>query len=527
MLAIAAGFLALAWHVLAGGGWTPWEALILLCLAANAPWLALSAATGLVGFAIRRVARDPAGLVLPALRAADRPVRARTVLALCVRLEDMACVLPPAARLLAALRAGEGGDGFALAVLSDTPAGAAAEAEAAAVRDLAARFPPGVVLYRRRQENAGWKAGNLMEFLDGDLAAGFDLALALDADSAMSADAVRRLARIMAAAPRIAILQPTVGGHGARTPFARITGLGHARAVRIWATGQAWWQGPHGPYWGHNAMIRIAPFRAHARLPILPCGGRILSHDHVEAALLQGAGWEVRVLPEDAGSAERHPPDLPALLARDARWAAGNMQYRHLLRRRDMGAVGRLQMLQAILHYLLVPLWFAPLPIAAANAATGGGEGTPRGALVALLLLSALLLHLPKLLGHAEALWRAPRAAVLRAAAGEVAFGFLLDPLLALDRTLLLLRGGRAAGWAPQRRDAAGIGQRAALRRFAPHTVAGLLLLGLFLAAGPFATLVALPALAGLLLAAPLAALSSRPAGAGVAANGKRRCAAG
>jgi membrane glycosyltransferase len=60
--------------------------------------------------------------------------------------------------------------------------------------------------------------------------------------------------------------------------------------------------GPAGPFWGHNALIRIAPFREHCRLPTLPDGSAILSHDHVEAARLHAAGWAVRVVPEDGGS---------------------------------------------------------------------------------------------------------------------------------------------------------------------------------------------------------------------------------
>ncbi len=87
---VALGLLALGWEVLAGGGWTPWEALILLCLAANAPWLGLAATTALAGLAIRLLVPDPAALVLPALRrAGGGPVRDRTLLAVCVRLEDM------------------------------------------------------------------------------------------------------------------------------------------------------------------------------------------------------------------------------------------------------------------------------------------------------------------------------------------------------------------------------------------------------------------------------------------------------
>ncbi|TCZ64951.1 glucans biosynthesis glucosyltransferase MdoH [Roseicella aquatilis] len=517
--AVTLGILLLAWRVLAAGGWTAWEALILGCIALNAPWLGLSAATGLVGLALRLGAADPAAAVLPALRRrppdALPPPRGRTLLAACVRLEAMETVLPPLERLLKDLRAGPGGEQFTLAILSDTPAGEAAGREAAAVARVAARCPPGAVLYRRRPHNAGYKAGNLMEFLDRE-AGRFDHALVLDADSSMSAGAVRRLVAVMEADPRLGILQSSVSTTGADTPLAQVLGFGHRHAARIWALGQAWWQGPEGPYWGHNALLRIAPFRQHCRLDPLPDGSAILSHDHVEAARLHAAGWAVRVWPDDLGSAERHPPDLAAMLHRDLRWAEGNFQWRHLLRRRDLGRIGRLQMLQGILHYALAPASFALLPLAALNAATGGGEGTPRGALLALLLLGLGALLLPKLAGYAEALLRSGAAArlpLLRHMGQELLLTLLLDPLAALDRSVTVLRValGRRGGWTPQPREGRGLSLGEALRRFGPHSLAGLALLAGFAAAGPFPTLAALPFLAGLLLAVPIALLTGRP----------------
>ena len=67
-LAILAGLVVLAAVVLAGGGWTVWEGLILVAFLGVAPWLALSAANALLGFAILMGARDPVAAVLPALR---------------------------------------------------------------------------------------------------------------------------------------------------------------------------------------------------------------------------------------------------------------------------------------------------------------------------------------------------------------------------------------------------------------------------------------------------------------------------
>ena len=56
-------------------------------------------------------------------------------------------------------------------------------------------------------------------------------------------------------------------------------------------------------------------------------GGHILSHDQIEAVLMRRAGYEVRVLPEEAGGWEENPPTLLEFIRRDLRWCQGNMQY--------------------------------------------------------------------------------------------------------------------------------------------------------------------------------------------------------
>ncbi|WP_428487141.1 glucans biosynthesis glucosyltransferase MdoH [Rhodopila sp.] len=522
-LAIAVGvagftlvLLGLGWNALAAGGWTVCKALILICLAANAPWLGLTAATALAGLGVRLLAPDPLAAVLPAMRHVSpyAPIATRTVIAMCVRFENMQAILPPLERLLRDLRSVQQPEHFTLAILSDTPEGPAAAAEAAAIMHLAARYPQGTVCYRRRVGNVGFKAGNVMQFLDHHTEA-FDFMLLLDADSVMSANAVRRLVRVMQAESRLAILQPTIAGFGADTAFVRIFGFGHRHCMRIWATGQAWWQGPEGTYWGHNALLRIASFRKHCRLPLLPNGGAILSHDLVEAARLHAAGWAVRVLPDDAGSAEGHPPDLLAMLDRDVRWATGNLQYRHLLRRRDLGRIGRLQMLQAILHYALTPLWFAPLPLAALNVLTGRARNTSHSALLMLLAFGFVLMYLPKFAGYVEAMCRPAhdrRRDLLIRMAREILFAILLDSITALDRSVAVLRlaAGRRVGWAPQRREAGSIPWSFGLRRFGLHMLVGLTLMLAFAQAGWFAVAAALPTILGLLLAVPFAVLTAR-----------------
>ncbi len=515
-LAIMAGLLRLAVAVLAPGGWTLWEALILLCFLGTMPWSALSAANALVGLAILLGAKDPVAAVLPQVRLArPEPPRGRTAIAICIRNEDMAAVLPPLARLMDGLAARGMADRFALWLLSDTPAGPAAEAEEAAIRAFAqARTDTN---YRRRAANHGFKAGNVMDFLDHH-AEGLDHFLCLDADSEMSPEAVLRLVGVLEADPRLAIVQQLIHGRPATAAFPRLFQFGMRQGMRTWAIGQAWWQGDEGPYWGHNAVIRIAPFREHGRLGPLPDGSRILSHDQVEATRLTAAGWKVRVLPDDTGSSEGNPPTFGDFVTRDLRWAGGNMQYLALLRLPGQTLMARWQLLQAMLLFIGAPLWCAILLFAAMNALAGGGAATPTGWLVLLLLAGWACHYAPKLAGYAQMLLNADLAEsyggrddVLRGAAAEIAFTTLMEParLMAQSLFLLALPFGLKVGWVPQNRADRGVSWADAARQFWPPTLAGILLGWAFAAASPLALLLALPVVASLLLAIPFAVLTA------------------
>ncbi|TCZ66078.1 glucans biosynthesis glucosyltransferase MdoH [Roseicella aquatilis] len=521
-LALAALQPWLAARAMALGGWTTWEVLAFACLAGTAPWTALCAANALVGLAILLLAADPPAAVLPALRRA-RPgaPSLTTAIAVCIRSEDMAQVLPPLARLLDGLEAAGAGGRFVLWFLSDTADPGAAAAEAAAINAFRAARPVGIpVQYRRRAENAGFKAGNVMDFLDHH-AGDAQLMLCLDADSEMTAPAVLRLVACMEADPKLGILQQLIVGRPAGAAFPRLFQFGMRAGMRAWATGQAWWQGPEGPYWGHNAILRIAPFRAHARLEPLPGGRPILSHDQVEAVRLHAAGWKVMCLPAEDGSMEGNPPALPEFMARDLRWAAGNMQYRELLFLPGQTWMGRWQLVQAILLFLGAPLWVGVFLFSALNAATGGGAATPDGPLLALMLATWAMLHAPKLAGYAELLARPGRAApyggcgaVLRGALAEIGFTTLLDPISVFNKAIFLLALplGRRIGWAPQNRADRGVAWGDAARLLWPHTLFGFAAFGLLAAAAPGALAWALPPAGGLLLAIPFCVLTASPA---------------
>jgi len=518
VVALTALLLWLALRVMAPGGWTLWEALAFLCFAGTAPWTALCAGNALIGLVILLRSADPPAAVLPALRRARPGVPAlSTAIAVCIRNEDMGAVLPPLSRLLDGLAAAGAAGRFRLWLLSDTQDPAAVAAEEAAIAAFRLRHP--ATRYRRRAANTGFKAGNVMDFLDHH-ANGAELMLCLDADSEMSAAAVLRLVACMEADPQLAILQQLIVGRPATAAFPRLFQFGMRAGMRAWATGQAWWQGPEGPYWGHNAILRIEPFRRHCRLETLPDGSPILSHDQVEAVRLHAAGWKVCCLPEEAGSLEGNPPALPEFMARDLRWAAGNMQYFSLLFLPGQSWMGRWQLAQAILLFLGAPLWVGVLCFGALNAATGGGATTPGAWLAALMGTSWAMLHAPKLAGYAQVLLRpglaaayGGRAPFLRGAAAELGFTTLLDPISVFNKAMFLARlpfgGGR--GWAPQNRADRGVAWADAARLLWPHTLFGLLVFGLLLATASGAAWWALPWAAGLLAAVPFCVWSASP----------------
>jgi membrane glycosyltransferase len=522
VLLIAALLLWLAWRALAPGGIGPLEAVILLGLLGTAPWAALSAANALVGLAILLTARDPPTAVLPALAQA-RPGRpdSITAIAVCVRNEDMAAVLPPLARLLDDLEAAGAGDRFRLWLLSDTQDSTAAIAEAAAIGafTVARAGRPATVHYRRRTDNAGFKAGNVMDFLDNHVT-DESFFISLDADSVMSAAAVLRLVAVMEAAPRLAILQQLIVGRPATAAFPRLFQFGMRAGMRSWATGQAWWQLDAGPYWGHNAILRVAPFREHAKLEAMPDGSRILSHDMVESVRLQAAGWAVRCLPAEDGSMEANPPAMPEFLKRDERWGAGNMQYLQLLRLPNFTAMGRLQLVQAILLFAGAPLYALMLLAAALNGLGGGGSATPMGALALAIFAHWLCYFAPKLAGYAQALIQREvaatyggRAAFARGAVAEIAFMQAFEPLSALNKAMFLLSlpFGARPGWAPQNRADRGVAWGDALRLLWPHTLIGVGLTLCFATVSWPALLLALPFTSGMILAVPLCVLSADP----------------
>lgn len=518
-LAFAGGLAALLVAALVPGGWSGAKALLLLCFLGVAPWLGICGANALSGFFILLLARDPARFVLPVAADLEQgKIPAATALVVTIRNENMELVLPPLRRLLDGLAAVGWGRRFFVAVLSDSSGPSLITAEEREIAAFRAADPdPRRILYRRRTRNVGFKAGNIMEFFDTNEEK-FEAAIMLDANSEMTAEAVLRLLRILAASPRIGIVQHLTTGLPAAAAFPRLFQFGMRAGMRVWATGQAWWQGDAGPYWGHNAALRVAPFRAHARLSPLPDGSPIMSHDQVEAARLRAAGFSVCVWADDAGSSERNPPTLPDFLQRDARWLAGNLQYFYLLRAPGFRLMGRWQLLQAILLFAGAPLYVAMFLLVSLSVALGETAQVPNSRVATLALAWPLTLYAPKLLGYVKILLsrteRARYGGALRFAAGalaEIVFTLLLDAPAQVSKTFSFVRvlAGHRPGWATQNRSTRGVTWREARAEFWPHTLLGILAFAALASQSWSAALWAAPFAGGLLVAIPFCVLTA------------------
>ena len=379
---------------------------------------------------------------------------------------------------------------------------------------------PARVHYRRRTENAGFKAGNVMDFLEHH-ADGFELMLILDADSEMTPAAVLRLVIAMRDDPSLGIVQHLTVGLPASSAFPRLFQFGMRAGMRIWATALDWWQGDECVYWGHNAVVRIAPFRTHCRLPLLPDGAPILSHDQIEAAMLRGAGWGIRLLAEEDGSQEANPPALPEFMRRELRWLAGNFEYRHLLRLPGLRPMGRWQLMQAMLLFACTPFYLAFLLAAAWAAASDRVSPFPFRHALAATAIWAGGLYAPKLLGYLEVLLSREKRSLYggagRALIGmtlETVFTLLMDAISVLTKTVATVRIGLGsrARWTPQNRTDRGVSWSEAARLLWPQTVLGVVVFVCFAKAGWTAVLWAAPFTIGLPLAIPFCVITADPA---------------
>jgi membrane glycosyltransferase len=470
------------------GGLTPLDLFILFCFMVTLPWTIIGFWNAVIGLMVMRVAKNPIEAVCP-IEAGDQdgPLKSSTALLSCIRDEDTESLEVNLSAMVSHLIRGGQADHFTLYVLSDTSMDDIALQEQQMSARLSERFQGQMdVIYRLRSLNTGFKAGNIEDFCDrwGD---DHDFALVLDADSYMSADAIVGLVRRMEANPKVGILQSLVVGLPTDSAFARVFQFGMRLGMRSYTIGSAWWQGDCGPYWGHNALLRLKPFKEHCRLPVLPgkgpLAGTILSHDQVEAVLMRRAGYEVRVLPLETGSYEVNPPHILEFIRRDLRWCQGNLQYRRLLSMPGLKPVSRAQLFLAILMFLGSPAWIGFMTAAAVLGMTT--DYAPYRADTGLALFATILtmVFAPKLATVADVLARPDlRKAfggplrVVTSVFAEILYSAMLAPIMAVAHTLFMagLIAGKTIGWGAQARGVQRLPVALAARKLWPQTLFGL-----------------------------------------------------
>ncbi len=218
----------------------------------------------------------------------------------------------------------------------------------------------GRIYYRRRENSYHKKAGNIADFCKS-WGAQYRYMLCLDADSIMTGDSIVSLVKIMEANKEIGICQTAPVIIRGETLYARMMQFASNFYGSLFQSGLNFWQQGSGNFWGHNAILRIAPFMEFCSLPRLPgkepLGGKILSHDFVEAALMRKAGWAVWLAYDIGGSYEETPPNLIENAVRDRRWCQGNFQHTWLVLSKGLPGPNRMHMLNGIMSYLGSLIW--------------------------------------------------------------------------------------------------------------------------------------------------------------------------
>lgn len=527
------GLLTLA---LSPGSFGVVDLAILALFALTLPWLVLGFWNAVIGFIIMRLAPDPVAALLPAAAgvSGDEPVTASTAILLCIRNEIPERMIRNLEPMMGGLHAAGCAARFHVYVLSDT-----SDAEIAATEDsrfgvLASRWRDRLaVTYRRRQLNSGYKAGNIRDFCErwgGD----HDFALVLDADSFMTAGAILQLVRIMQADAKLGILQSLVVGLPSASAFARLFQFGMRLGMRSCTVGSAWWQGDCGPYWGHNALLRLAPFIAHCQLSALSAGRNgtthILSHDQIEAALMRRAGFDVRVVPAEEASWEENPPTLLEFIRRDLRWCEGNMQYWRFLTFPGLKLANRCNLAIAILMFIGSPAWigmFVLGTLAVAAAPTTGAFIRP-GPGITVFVLVLTMWFAPMTASAVDVLLRqGARQAfggTTRFLANlllEYAFSIVLWPIMWLDHTIFMagLPLGRRIGWLGQTRGDHAVPLKQAIHSLWPQTLLGCGTILLLAVTHPSAIPYALFLAGGMALSIPFAIVTALPAAGAVFAR--------
>lgn len=495
-------------------------------------WVVTGFVTALMGFWVS-LRGDAHSVSARAVQHHGIDPAARTAIIMPICNEDVATVFAGLRATCESVAATGHAPVFDVFVLSDSNQPQIIAAERAAWAELRSALaahpeqPQIEVYYRLRQRRTHRKAGNVADFCRR-WGRDYRYMVVLDADSVMSGDCIATLVKLMEAHPRAGIIQTASQAVGHATLHARAQQFASRVTGRLFTLGMQFWQLGESHYWGHNAILRVAPFMQHCALAPIPgegglCGP-ILSHDFVEAALMRRAGYHVWLVSDLEGSYEQQPPDLLSELQRDRRWCQGNLQNARLIAEPGLHRVHRAMFGIGAMSYLSAPLWLAFLTFGTTLWMTGARIEPDWQALPTelrgLWAWTLVMLFMPRVLGLAAVFLRRAQAGfggtgpLLASAALETVVALLQAPVRMLAHSFFVLVAltGWKLEWKSPPREASGLAWGEAARKLAPMT-AVIVLHAIGIAVIQVGALIWLaPVALPLLLAVPLAVLTSHVA---------------
>ncbi len=500
-------------------------------------WVSLGFWTAMAGFVLALRGRDRFAIGRTIDPNAPLDPTARTAIVMPICNENVQRVFAGLLSTVQSLERTGATQYFDFFVLSDSTDADVRVAELAAWEALCTATKDfGRIFYRSRRHNIKRKSGNIADFCRR-WGANYRYMIVLDADSVMTGSCMMALVRMMEANPSAGIIQTAPIAVGRDTLHARVQQFATSVYGPIYAAGLHFWHLGEALYFGHNAIIRLAPFMRYCALGRLPgrgaLSGEVMSHDFVEAALMRRAGWGVWIAYDLPGSYEELPPNLLDELNRDRRWCQGNLINSRFTTMRGLAAAHRAVFMTGVMAYASAPLWFALLVLSTVLLAvhTLGEaryfvqpyqlfpvwpEWRPERA-IALLSTTAVLLFVPKILAVLATIVHRPRrfGGVLRliaSALGEIVISMLLAPIRMLFHTrfvITTLAGNRFKWRSPSREDTQ-TGWSEAWQRHRQQMLIGIVWAYIVYRLEPSFLWWLLPVAGALVLAVPLSAILSR-----------------
>ncbi|MGE5105047.1 MAG: glucans biosynthesis glucosyltransferase MdoH, partial [Betaproteobacteria bacterium] len=533
---IATDYMAL---VLPYHGRQPLEIAVLVLFAVLFAWISAGFWTALAGFWLLARGRDRYAISQRMIGdgPASIPPDARTALVMPICNEDVPRVYAGLRATYESLAQTGALERFDFYVLSDTGNADTRVAELDGWLALCRAVDGfGRIFYRWRQHRIKRKSGNIADFCRR-WGRKYRYMIVLDADSVMSGECITRLVRIAEANPDAGIIQTAPRAAGRDTLYARVQQFATGVYGPLFTAGLHAWQFGESHYWGHNAIIRVAPFIRYCAIGRLPgrgaLSGEILSHDFVEAALMRRAGWGVWIAYDLAGSYEEMPPNLIDELSRDRRWCQGNLMNFRLFWMKGLHPAHRAVFMTGVLAYLSAPLWFLFLILSTVLLAIHTlyepqyfvqpyqlfpiwPEWRPEWA-ITLFSATALLLFLPKILAALRIAVTDPvrhggRLHLFASLVGEMLFSALLAPIRMLFHTQFVTSSllGRTVRWKSPPRGDNETGWKQAFARHGMHTLVGVVWAAIVWWLNPSYLWWLLPVVGALILSIPLSVVSSR-----------------